>query len=148
MSLTRWDPFRELEDMSARLNRLIGQPVGRSSDAGQLTLADWSPAVDVQETDAEYLIKADLPAVKKEDVSVEVRDGVLSVRGERQQEKEEKGKRLHRVERAYGVFERRMGVPADVDPTKVTAEFADGVLQVHLPKSAMSRPQTVSVKVT
>lgn len=148
MSLTRWDPFRELEDMSARLNRLIGQPAVRSVDGGQMTLADWTPAVDVTETDTEYLIKADLPAVKKEDVSVEIRDGVVSVRGERQQEKEEKGKRLHRVERAYGVFERRMAVPADVDPSKVAAEFKDGVLQVHLPKSATSLPQALTVKIS
>ena len=148
MSLTRWDPFRELEDMSARLNRLIGPPGGRTADSGPMTVADWTPAVDVTETDAEYLIKADLPAVKKEDVSVEIRDGVISVRGERQQEKEEKGKRLHRVERSYGVFERRMGVPADVDPTKVAAEFKDGVLQVHLPKSPTSPPQAVAVKIS
>lgn len=148
MSLTRWDPFHELEDMSARLNRLMGQPGARVADSGQMTVADWTPAIDVTETDAEYLIKADLPAVKKEDVAVEIRDGVISVRGERQQEKEEKGKRLHRVERSYGVFERRMGVPADVDPTKVAAEFKDGVLQVHLPKSPTSRPQTVAVKIS
>jgi HSP20 family protein len=148
MSLTRWDPFRELEDMSARLSRLVGQPGGRVADGGPMTVADWSPAVDVTETDAEYLIKADLPAVKKEDVSVEIRDGVISVRGERQQEKEEKGKRLHRVERAYGMFERRMGMPADVDATKVAAEFKDGVLQVHLPKSPTSRPQAVAVKIS
>ena len=148
MSLTRWDPFRELEEVSARLNRLMGQPGARAADSGQMTVADWTPAIDVTETDAEYLIKADLPAVKKEDVAVEIRDGVISVRGERQQEKEEKGKRLHRVERSYGVFERRMGVPADVDPTKVAAEFKDGVLQVHLPKSPTSRPQTVAVKIS
>jgi HSP20 family protein len=148
MSLTRWDPFRELEDMSVRLNRLMGQPGTRAADSGQMTVADWSPAVDVTETDAEYLIKADLPAVKKEDVAVEIRDGVISVRGERQQEKEENGTRIHRVERSYGVFERRMGVPADVDPTKVAAEFKDGVLQVHLPKSPTSRPQAVAVKIS
>lgn len=148
MSLTRWDPFRELEEVSARLNRLMGQPGARAADSGQMTVADWTPAIDVTETDAEYLIKADLPAVKKEDVAVEIRDGVISVRGERQQEKEEKGKRLHRVERSYGVFERRMGVPADVDPTKVAAEFKDGVLQVHLPKSPTSRPQAVAVKIS
>ena len=146
MNLTRWDPFRELEEMSGRLNRLVG-PAARVGDLG-MTMPDWTPAIDVQETDVEYTLKADLPAVKKEDVHVNVRDGTLSVSGERQQEKEEKGRRFHRVERAYGRFERRMTLPADVDPSKVAAEFKDGLLQVHLPKSAVKTPPSVEVKVS
>jgi HSP20 family protein len=149
MSLTRWDPFRELEDMSARLTRLLGQPEAReAADNGGLSLAAWAPAIDVQETDAEYLIKADLPDVKKDDVKVQIQDGFLSVTGERKQEKEEKGKRFHRVERAYGRFERRLSLPTEVDPNKVAAEFKDGVLQVHLPKSPAAKPQTIAVTVS
>jgi len=149
MNLTRWDPFRELEDMSTRLNRLFSQPAVRQRGAdSELAMADWTPAVDVQETDGEYLIKADLPAVKKEDVRVEIQDGVLCMSGERQQEKEEKGKRFHRVERAYGRFERRVSLPSEVDPKKVAAEFKDGVLQVHLPKTAAARPQSIQVAVS
>lgn len=149
MQLTRWDPFRELEDMSHRLNRFFNQPEVRElGDNGGLSLAAWTPAIDVQETDAEFLIKADLPDVKKDDVKVQVLDGVLSVAGERRQEKEEKGTRFHRVERAYGRFERRLALPADVDTKKIAAEFKDGVLQVHLPKSPAARPQSIDVKVT
>lgn len=149
MSLTRWEPFRELEAMSTRLNRLLNQPfAAEAGENGGLTLASWTPAVDVQETDAEYLVKADLPAVKKEDVKVEIQDGMLSVSGERQQEKEEKGKRFHRVERAYGRFERRLTLPAEVDQKKIAAEFKDGVLQVHLPKSPAGRPQGIDIKVS
>ena len=149
MHLVRWDPFRELEDMSARLNRLFNQPLARRmpDDEGTL-LADWAPAVDVQETDSEYLVKADLPEVKKEDIRVEIQDGMLSVRGERRQEKEEKGKKFHRIERASGRFERRLAVPAEVDAQTVVAEFKDGVLKVHLPKSAGAKPKTVDVKVS
>ncbi len=149
MSLVRWDPFRELEEVSGRLNRLFNQPLARrmADDEGTL-FADWAPAVDVQETDGEYLIKADLPEVKKEDVTVEIQDGMLSVRGERRQEKEEKGKKFHRVERAYGRFERRLAVPQEVDAQKVAAEFKDGVLKVHLPKSATAKPKTIDVKVS
>ena len=149
MSLVRWDPFRELEDMSARLNRLFNQPLARRmpDDEGTL-LADWAPAVDVQETDSEYLVKADLPEVKKEDIRVDIQDGMLSVRGERRQEKEEKGKKFHRIERASGRFERRLAVPAEVDAQTVVAEFKDGVLKVHLPKSAGAKPKTVEVKVS
>jgi HSP20 family protein len=149
LNVTRWDPFRELEEMSTRLNRFFGQaPTRQLSENGELSLADWAPAVDVQETDGEYVVKADLPAVKKEDVKVEVVDGVLSVSGERKQEKEEKGKRFHRIERACGRFERRLSLPTEVDPQKIAAEFKDGVLQVHLPKSPTARPQSIDVKVT
>ena len=149
MKLVRWDPFRELEDVSTRLNRLFNQPFGRRlmEDEGSL-LAEWAPAVDVQETDAEYLIKADLPEVKKEDVRVELQDGMLCLQGERKQEREEKGKKFHRMERAYGRFERRLALPSEVDPQKVAAEFKDGVLKVHLPKSPSAKPKSIEVKVS
>jgi HSP20 family protein len=149
MNLVRWDPFRELEEVSTRLNRLFSQPFGRRlvEDEGSL-MAEWAPEIDVQETDGEYLIKADLPDVKKEDVRVELRDGMLCLRGERKQEKEEKGKRFHRIERAYGQFERRLALPSEVDPQKVAAEFKDGVLNVHLPKSASAKPKAIEVKVS
>src|SRR2546422_11612430 len=94
MSLVRWDPFRELEDMSDRLNRMFGRPVARPESGKEaITVADWIPAVDISETDAEYLIKAELPEVKKEDVKVTVQHGVLTIHGERKHEKEEKGER-------------------------------------------------------
>jgi HSP20 family protein len=149
MNLMRWDPFRELEEVSTRLNRFFSQPSGRRliEDEGSL-LAEWAPAIDVQETDAEYLIKADLPEVKKEDVRVELQDGIICLQGERKQEKEEKGKRFHRIERAYGRFERRLALPRGVDAQKVAAEFKDGVLSVHLPKSAHVKPTSVEVKVS
>jgi HSP20 family protein len=149
MNLVRWDPFRELEEVSTRLNRLFTQPFGRrlAEDEGSL-MAEWAPAVDVQETDVEYLIKADLPEVKKEDVRVELQDGMVCLRGERKQEKEEKGKKFHRIERAYGQFERRLALPREVDPQKVAAEFKDGVLKVHLPKSPTAKPKSIEVKVS
>jgi HSP20 family protein len=149
MNLVRWDPFRELEEVSTRLNRLFSQPLGRRriEDEGSL-MAEWAPAVDVQETEGEYLIKADLPDVKKEDVHVELQDGMLCLRGERRQEKEEKGKKFHRIERAYGQFERRLALPSEVDPQTVAAEFKNGVLNVHLPKSASAKPKAIEVKVS
>jgi HSP20 family protein len=148
MRMVRWDPFAELEDMSTRLSRLVGTaPARRLADEGGAVFADWAPAMDVQETEREYLIKADLPEVKKEDVKVAIDDGVLSMEGERKQEKEEKGKTFHRVERAYGKFVRRMAVPTDVDTGKIAAEFKDGVLNVHLPKSPAAKPKMIDVRV-
>lgn len=148
MNLVRWDPFRELEDMSTRLNRLFNQPFTRRfGEEDGMAFADWAPAIDVQETDKEYLLKADLPEVKRDDVKVDVKDGVLSVEGERKQEKEEKGKKFHRIERSYGKFVRRLTLPVDVDEQKIAAEFKDGVLNVHLPKSATAKPHTIDIKV-
>lgn len=146
MNLMRFEPFRELEEMSNRLNRIFGADIP-SLPIQNGMLADWAPAIDVQETDAEYLIKADLPDVKKEDVKVSVENGILAMEGERKMEKEEKGKKFHRVERSYGKFVRRMAVPTDVDEQKVAANFKDGVLNVHLPKSPAVKPRSVDIKV-
>jgi HSP20 family protein len=144
MNLIRFEPLRELEEMTSRLNRFLARE--RPTPDGEL-FADWLPAMDVQETDSEYLVKTDLPAVKREDVKVSVQDGVLAVEGERKMEKEEKGRKFHRVERSYGKFVRRIAVPTDVDQQKVQAEFKDGVLNVHLPKSSAAKPKTVDIKV-
>jgi len=150
MAIVRWDPFRELEEMSDRLNRMITRP-GSAQSAGQakevMTVADWSPTVDISETEAEYAIKAELPEVKKEDVKVTVEDGVLTLQGERKQEKEEKGKKYHRVERSYGRFVRSFTLPDSVDESKVKAEYADGVLHLHLPKSEKAKPKQIDVKI-
>jgi HSP20 family protein len=145
MNLARFDPFRDLELLSSRLNRLFreDQPASAEGDG----FGVWTPAIDVEETDAEYLIKADLPEVKKEAVKVGIEDGTLSIEGERRQEKEEKGTKYHRVERSYGRFVRRLTVPTDVNQSQVAAEFKDGVLKVHLPKAAEARPKSVDVKV-
>ncbi|MEY4529225.1 MAG: hypothetical protein RL768_2944, partial [Nitrospirota bacterium] len=89
-TLMRWDPFRELEDMSDRLNRMFARPAVRTNGKETLTVADWSPTVDISETDGEYLIKAELPEVKKDDVKVTLEDGILTIQGERRREKDEK----------------------------------------------------------
>lgn len=144
MALVKWEPFHELEEIQSRLNRFFGSP--RAGDEA-MTFADWSPAMDVQETDQEYGIKADLPDVKKEDVKVTFENGVLGIEGERRFEKEDKNKKYHRIERSYGKFVRRFALPTEVDGAKVTAEFKDGVLSVVLPKSAKAVAQTIDVKV-
>jgi HSP20 family protein len=148
MNLTRWEPFRELEDMTQRLNRIFGRSlVDRDKGSEALKVAEWAPAVDVSETETEYLIKAEIPEVKKEDVKVTLQDGILTLQGERKQEKEEKGKRFHRIERSYGSFLRSFDLPANVDDTKTKADFKDGVLTLTLPKSEKAKPKSVEVKV-
>ena len=147
MTLVRWDPFLELEDISERLNRVFSRPSLRNSGKENLTVADWMPTVDISETEGEYLIKAELPEVRKEDVKVTVENGVLTLQGERRQEKEEKGKRFHRVERSYGSFVRSFTLPESVDESSVKAEYKDGVLNLHLPKSEKVKPKAIDVKV-
>lgn len=148
MSLIKWDPYRELEEMSSRLNRVFGRNDLLSRGEEKMTFATWSPAVDIKETNEEYVIKAELPEVKKEDVKVTVKDGYVMLTGERHQEKEEKNKRFHRVERTFGSFYRAFELPTEVDDKKVLAEFKDGMLYVQLPKSENAKPRAIDVKVT
>lgn len=148
-ALVRWDPFKELEEMEKRFATLFGRaPIRKDGDKQEsLTVAEWAPLVDIVEDEKEYLIKAELPEVKKEDVKVSVQDDVLTISGERKSEKEEKGKKYHRLERAYGSFLRSFTLPEDADGAKVSAEFKDGVLKVHLPKSEKAKPKSIEVKV-
>lgn len=148
MNLVRWDPLRELEEMSERLNRMFARPTStRQNGREALTVADWIPQVDISEADQEYVITAELPGVKKEDVKITLEDGVLTLRGERKQEKEEKGIRYHRVERAYGSFVRSFTLPDVIDEANVAAEFKDGVLTIRLAKSEKAKPKSIEVKV-
>lgn len=144
MALVRFDPFRELEEMSARLGPVL---VRRGTPGTVDSFGDWAPAMDVQEKEGEYLIKTDLPDVPREQIKVGVENGVLTIEGERRQEKDEKTTHYHRLEREYGKFVRRLTMPSEVEDSKISAEFKDGVLTVHLPKSVAARPKNVSIKV-
>jgi HSP20 family protein len=147
-TLTRREPLTELEDLRNRLSHLFGRaPVRRTNGREEIVLADWSPLADITEDDKEYLVKAELPDVRKEDVKVTVENGILMISGERKFEKEEKKKKYHRVERAYGSFVRSFSLPDDADAAKVKAEFKDGVLTVHLPKNEKAKPKQIEVKV-
>jgi HSP20 family protein len=112
-----------------------------------LTVAEWSPLVDIREDEKEYLIQAELPDMKKEDVRLTVENDVLAISGERKFEKEEKDRKYHRIERAYGSFVRSFSLPEDADGGKVTADFKDGMLQVHLPKSVKAKPKAIEINV-
>lgn len=144
MSLVKWDPMREMEDLFDRYTRAVGWPRG-----GQdlVKTNDWSPRVDITESDKEFVIKAELPDVDRKDVKVSVDNGVLTIQGERKQEKEEKGKKFHRVERFYGSFTRRFALPDNVNENKIKANCKDGVLTLEIPKTAKAKTTSVAVKV-
>jgi HSP20 family protein len=146
-----WDSFQEMEremaNMMGRLDRMAGRwPVETKGEG--ITLADWTPSVDIIEDDKEFLVKAELPEVKREEIKVLVRDHTLSITGERKAEKEEKGRKYHRIERTYGSFERSFTLPEEANADKITSDFKDGVLRVHLPKTHVPEPKTTEVKVS
>jgi HSP20 family protein len=147
-AITRWDPVKEMEEMHNRLSNLFGRTPARLGEGKEesIAVAEWAPLVDITEDDKEYIIKTELPEVKKEDVKVSVENGLLTIVGERKFEKEE-NKKYHRVERAYGRFLRSFVLPEGVDRDKVNAEFRDGVLKVHLAKSEQTKPKQIEVKV-
>ncbi|MBH0179791.1 MAG: Hsp20/alpha crystallin family protein [Nitrospira sp.] len=146
---TRWNPFKEIDEMEKRLSSLFGRtPASTGGDKKEaITVTEWSPLVDISEDEKEYVIKAEIPEMKKEEIKINVHDDVLAISGERKYEKEEKGKKYHRVERAYGSFLRSFTLPEDADGSKVTAEYKDGVLKVHLAKSEKAKPKAIEVKV-
>lgn len=149
-SITRWDPFRELDELQSRLSTMFGRaPVKKEGDKREaLTMAEWAPLVDIVEDEKEYLIKAEVPGITKEDVKVAFHDDVLTISGERKYEKEEKDKKFHRIERAHGSFFRSFTIPEDSDGEKIKAEFKDGVLKVHLPKTEKAKAQQIQIPVS
>lgn len=147
IALSRWSPFKEMEELQGRLGSWMNLPGRATTSKEALAVADWSPLVDITEDDKEFLLKAELPGVKREEVKVTVEDGVLMLSGERRFEKEEKDKKYHRIERAYGSFMRSFTLPEETPADKVAAEFKDGVLLVHLPKAVTPKPSPMEVKV-
>lgn len=145
MSMVKWDPLREMEE-------LFGHHGRRFDLAGRLGTelmpkGDWTPRVDIAETDKNFVIKMEIPEVDKKDVKVSVANGVLSISGERKQEKEEKGKRFHRMERYYGSFDRSFTLPDNIDQTHLDATFKDGMLTVELPKLEETRQTPIEVQI-
>ena len=149
MNLVKWDPFLELEDVSKHLNRIFGRTPARiEPDRELLTMADWTPSVDITETDTAYMIKGEIPGVDKENVKVTIEDGMVTISGERKQEKEEKDKKFHRIERSYGSFMRSFRLPDNVDESAVKAEFKDGMINVTLPKSGKTKAKLINVAIS
>ncbi len=147
MAIVRWmDPFRDVMGIQDRMNRLFEEILtrGRGREEG-LEASAWMPAVDIYETEDDVVVKAELPGVKKDEVGVEVKGGVLTLRGERKHAKEVKEENYHRIERSYGTFLRSFTLPASVEEDKVSAKLTDGVLEIHLPKRAEAKPKQIKI---
>ena len=143
MALVRWDPVRELDSLQSDMNRLFdGFFQGRPGNGGSRR---WIPAMDLLETENELVLRADLPGMTEDDVSIEIKDNVLTVSGERQAEQEEKSEGYYRVERSFGGFSRALTLPRGIDAEAVSAGFDRGVLQVRIPKPEERKPTRVQI---
>jgi HSP20 family protein len=144
MRLTRWEPFREMDELLKGFSPFLGRmPIVRPAEG----VEEFMPLADIIERDKEYLVKVDLPDVRKEDVKVLFDDGVLTIKGERKVEKEEKGDKVHRTERFYGMFERSFVLPEDVDVKAIRAESKEGVLTIHLPRVAVEKARPLAITI-
>jgi HSP20 family protein len=146
MRVIKWEPFRDIDDMFDRVLADTMRRWPRTSN-DERRVYDWAPAADVSETDGEYLIKAELPEVGKDDLNITVQEGVLTLAGERKEEKREDNEKLHRIERFHGSFSRRFTLPDDADEQGIKAESKDGVLVIHIPKQKVAHPQPRQIQV-
>ena len=141
MALIKWEPLREIEDL---FGHSLAWPLGRAQS--MLGLGEWNPRVDISESNGSYIIKADVPGIAKEDLKVTLDSGVLTIQGERKQEKEEENKRFHRIERFYGSFSRSFSLPEDADAAGLKATAKEGQLVVNVPRKAIA-PSADAVQV-
>jgi HSP20 family protein len=146
MAVVRWTPLGNLQSFQHEMNRMFDEFFrGGNGETAGSGLGSWTPAVDIHETDDGFVIKAELPGVSKDDVSIDVHQNTLTLRGQRKHEAEVVNERYHRVERAYGTFQRSFVLPAIVDQDKVQATYKDGVLELHLPKSEAAKPKRIAI---
>jgi len=144
MSLSIWDPFQEMETLLDRYNRSSRKTLARSDDRS-FEVGDWMPSVDIEETKEAFAIKAELPGVKKDDVSINIDKGVLTIKGEKKTETEDK--KRHRVECSYGSFVRSFTLPQSIKVDEVQAEYNNGILNLTIPKSEEAKPKEIEVKI-
>ena len=148
MALIRWEPVRELNTIQSEMNRLFNTYFDAPAPGnGGSTLRRWIPAMDLVETDGDFVLRADLPGVNEDDVKIELEDHVLTISGERKAEHEERKEGYYRVERSSGAFTRTLTLPEGVDPGAIKASFDRGVLEVRIPKPEEKKPQRVAIAV-
>jgi HSP20 family protein len=149
MALVRWRPFRDLVSIQDEMNRLFNDFFGRvpSRFEGDWSASEWNPSVDISETKDEIVVKAEVPGMKKDDIKITLQDNVLTMRGERKQEKEEKETNFYRMERSYGSFTRSFNLPTMVQADKIKASYKDGILNITLPKAEEIKPKQIPIEI-
>jgi HSP20 family protein len=148
MSVMRWDPFRDLTSIQDEMNQMFDRVFGRHGagrEAG-LSAATWAPAVDISERKDAYVVNAEVPGTRPEDLEVTLEDGLLTIQGERRMEEESSDRQYHRVERRFGSFRRSITLPSQVQADAIEASYSDGVLQVVVPKAESAKPKKIDVR--
>lgn len=146
MTLVRWSPWREMANTNRYFNRFFDNSFLRSGfDYDDLELSHWHPMVDVYDRDGEIVIKAELPGMEKKDITIDVKDRVLTLKGERTYDNEVKDEKYYRRERAFGKFERSFSLPDGLDPEKIKADYKDGLLSVEIPKPEKEKPKQITI---
>ncbi len=145
MAVNRWDPFRDLNSLQERMNRLFEDANrGWRADEPSATTS-WSPAVDIYETESEIIVQAEVPGMVRKDIELTLENNVLTLKGERRFEKEGKDENYHRIERSYGSFSRAFSIPVMVDDKRIQADYKEGVLAIILPKKEKARAKQINI---
>jgi len=145
MAVVRWEPFREIAALQGEMSRFMNQLWGTPGAGGGTGVAAWLPALDAWETEDALVIALDLPGISESDVSIEIDDGVLTVSGKREKKVEQTDDGFYRFERRYGAFSRSVTLPQGIDESKIEAEFADGVLEITVPKPEERKPKRITI---
>ena len=148
MSIVRWDPLRNVAVLQDRINRMFNEAFGSSKDfEDEVSMSAWRPATDIYDTDNALVIKTELPGIGKDDVSIDVKGNVLTIKGERSFDKEIKEENYYRKERSFGKFQRSFALPEAVNPEVIKANFKNGVLEIKVPKTEEKKPKQISINV-
>jgi HSP20 family protein len=144
MALVRYEPWNVLNQLRREMDRMFEG--GENAEGSNIVTADWTPAVDIKETDTAFVITADIPGVDPKDIEVNMENGVLTIRGERKEEKEEEREGYKRIERVRGTFYRRFSLPDTADADKISAKSKNGVLEITIPKQEKVQPRKIAVE--
>jgi HSP20 family protein len=148
MTIVRWDPFRNMTTLQDRINRVFDEAANRSNGYDdEVSKCDWRPIVDIYDSEKAIVINAELPGVTKDNITLDVKENILTLKGERKSGAEAKKENYYRMERCFGNFERAFTLPSAVDPEKITANFKDGILKIEIPKLEEKRPRQISINV-
>ena len=148
MTIVRWDPFRNMTTLQDRINRIFDETASRSQDYDvEVSQCDWRPVVDIYDSEKAIVINAELPGVTKDTITLDVKENILTLKGERKSDEEVRKENYYRMERCFGTFERAFTLPSTVDPAKITANFKDGILKIEIPKPDQKKPKQITTNV-
>lgn len=145
MAIIRWDPFRDLVTLREKMNRLFEEAFTSRGEEKDLVASTWTPSVDIYETESDLVLTAEVPGIDENDVEIKIEDNTLTIKGDRNFEKETKEENYHRIERSYGSFYRSFTLPRNIDQDKIKAENENGILKVIMPKKPELKPKKVKI---